>query len=78
MQAAVSPRTINSMIVGMPRHKHAGWKRINEGEASVERQSSSEEVEARTSIDGSLTDDLFGTPDIQKALESGDVTDPQG
>ena len=77
-QKHVSPRTINAMMVGIKRHDYDGLIGINQRAASVERESSSDEVGARMSIDGSLTVDLFGTTDIPKALESGDGTDPQG
>ena len=77
-QRHISPQTINAMMVGLTCHDYDHLERIREREAFVERESSSDEVEARTSINGSLTDDLFGTTDIQKALESGDGTDPQG
>ncbi len=30
------------------------------------------------SFDGSWTDELFGTPEFQKAFEYGDATDAQG
>ena len=62
-------------MVGITRHDYDRLKRINVREASVERESSSDEVEARRLIDGSSTDDCFGTTDLQKA---GDVTDTQG
>ena len=38
----------------------------------------SDEVDAQTSFDWSLNEDLFGDPDVQKALESRDVMDQQG
>ena len=74
----VSPRTINALMVGMTHHDPDRLRQITESEASVDRASSSDEVNARTSFDGSLNDDLFGDTDIHKALESGDVTDQQG
>ena len=52
-QKHVSPRTINAIMVCITRHDYDRLKRINEREASVERESSGDEVEARTSIDGS-------------------------
>ena len=73
-----SPRTINAMMIGIIRHDYDRLNLINEREASTGRASISDEVKARTSIDGILTDNLFGTTDFQKAFESGDVTDPQG
>ena len=38
----------------------------------------SDELDAHTSFDRSLNEDLFGDPDVQKALESRDVMDKQG
>jgi hypothetical protein len=37
-----------------------------------------DEIEAQTSIWRSLAGELYGTPEIQKALESGDATDARG
>jgi hypothetical protein len=66
------------MLVGMTRHDPDRLRNIIESEASVDRASSSGEVDARTSFDGSLNENLFGDPDVQKALESRDVMDQQG
>ena len=75
----VSPRTMNAMLVGMTR-RDPDMRRISNSEASVDRASSSDEVDARTSFDGSLNENLFADTDVQKALESSDVTvmDQQG
>ncbi len=45
---------------------------------SVGRLESLDKVETGLTIDRSCTDELFGTPQIQKASESGDATDLQG
>ncbi len=74
----VSPRSFNTMLVGMTRHDLDLIRRLNESVASVDCRESLNEVEARTSIDGSCNDELFGTPEIQKASESGDALDAQG
>ena len=74
----VSPRTINTMLVGMTRHDPDRLTRIKESEASVDQASSSDEIDARTSLDGSLDENLFDDQDVQKALESRDVMDQQG
>ena len=66
------------MLVGMIRPDPDRLRKIMESEASVDRASSSDEVDARTSFDGSLNENLFGDQDIQKALESRNVMDRQG
>jgi hypothetical protein len=68
------------MLVGMTHHDLDHLKRLNESEASVDTDSrlSLVEVEARMSMDGSCTDELCGTPEMQKASESGDATDARG
>ncbi len=45
---------------------------------SVDRRESLDEVEAYLAIDGSCTNELFGTREIQEPLESGYATDAQG
>jgi hypothetical protein len=37
-----------------------------------------DEVEARMSIDGGSTDELFGIPEVCKATESANATDARG
>ena len=74
----VSPRTINVMSVGMTHHDPDRLRKIMESEASVDQAGSSDEVDARMSFDGSLNENIFGDPDVQKALESRDVMDQQG
>ncbi len=72
----IGPQLINFMMVGMTCHDHDRLKRLNESEdceASVDRRLSLDEVKAQMSIDGSQTDKLFVTPEIQKASESGDA-----
>ena len=66
------------MLVGMTRHDPDRLRKIMESEASVDRASSGDEVDARTSFDGSLNDNLFDDQDVQKALESRDAMDQQG
>ena len=74
----VNPLSINAMIVGMTRHDPDHLRKIVESEASVDQASSSDEVDGRTSFDGSLNENLFADTDVQKALESSDVMDQQG
>ncbi len=54
-----SPRSMNKMLVGYTRHDHKDAACNREREAAVERGSSSDYIEARMSIDGSLQEDLF-------------------
>ena len=49
-----------------------------ESAASVDQASSSDEVDAQMSFDGSLNENLFGEPYVHKALGSRDVMDQQG
>ncbi len=53
-------RSMNKMLVGYIRHDHKDAACNREREAAEERVSSSNEVEARMSIDWSLQEDLFG------------------
>ncbi len=62
-------------MTGMKRHDLDSIWQINENEAPVDHRESLNEVETRLSIYGSRT---VGTPEIQKALESGDATDARG
>jgi hypothetical protein len=55
-------------MTGMNHHYLDSILQINESEAFVDHRESLDEVEARLSIDGSCTNELFGTPEIQKAL----------
>jgi hypothetical protein len=54
-------------MTGMKRHDLDRILPINESEASVDFRYSLDEVKERLSIDGSCTDEPFGTPEIQKA-----------
>ena len=69
---------MNAMLVGMTRHDPDHMRRISDSEVSVDRALGSDEVDAQTSFDRSLNEDLFGDPDVQKALESRDAMDQQG
>ena len=61
----------------MTRHD-PDMRRISDSEASVDRESGSDEVDARTSFNGSLNENLFDDHYVQKALMSRDVMDQQG
>ena len=63
-------------MIGMTGYEHASLRKGKDA-ASVERESSSHEIEARMSIDWSLTDDLYDTNDIQKVPATEDVIDAQ-
>ena len=63
------------MFVGITRYDHESLKQKSESSTSVEQESSSDEVEARTLIDWNLTEDLFDTTDSHKVLAAGDATD---
>ncbi len=52
-----SPRSMNQMFVGYTRHDHRGAACNREREAAVERESSSDYIEAQMSVDGSLQED---------------------
>ncbi len=67
-------------MTGMKRHdlELEIIRRINEDKASVGPRESPDEFEARLLIYGICTDELFGTPEIQNASESGDATDLRG
>ncbi len=62
----------------MKRHDIERIQRIKESEASVDRRESHDEVETYLAINGSCTNELFGTPKIQEPSESGDATDTRG
>jgi hypothetical protein len=55
-----SPRSMNKMLVGYTRHNHKDAACNSERAAAEEPVSSSQEVEARMSVDWSLQEDLFG------------------
>ena len=66
---------MNAMLVGFTRYEHKNLQHNKERAASVERESSSDEVESRTSVDGTMTEDLFDdSPIIQEVLTAGDAT----
>ncbi len=70
-----SPRSMNKMLVGYTRHDHKDAACNSERVAAEERVSSSDEIEARMSIDGSLQDDLFGDNQAQEGQDLQQVTD---
>ncbi len=68
---------MNKMLVGYTRHDHKDAACNCERAAAEERVSSSNEVKARMSIDGSLQEDLFGDHQTQDLQEVRDVTNAQ-
>ena len=66
-QKYLSPQIINahSRMAGMKHHDFDRIQQIKESKASVDSRESLDEVEAHLAIDGSCTNELFGTPEIQ-------------
>ena len=56
------------MFAGFTRFNHKNAQRNQERAASVERESSSNEVEARMSVDWSIQENLFGEHQAQDLL----------
>ncbi len=79
-QKYLSPRLINDhpRMAGMKRHNFECIQRIKESKASADHNESLDEVDAHSAIDGSCTNELFGTPKIRQPGESGDAMDTQG
>ncbi len=79
-QKYLSPRIINAhpRMAGMQRHDLEHIQRIKESKALVDSRESLDEVEAYLAINEGCTSEPFGTPKIQKPLESGDATDARG
>ncbi len=50
-------------------------RRVNKSKATLNHSESLSDAAARLLIKGGCTDELFGTLEIQKASESGNVTD---
>ncbi len=72
-----SPRSMNKMLVGYTRHDHKDATCNRERAAAEERVSSSDEVEARMSINGSLQENLFGDNQAQDLLQVRDAMNAQ-
>ena len=70
----VSPRTMNAMLVGITRH-NSDFRRISDSNASVDRAMGNDGIDAQTSLDGSLNEDLFGEQYVQKTLVPRDEMD---
>ena len=73
----ISPRSMNAMQVGYTRYDHKDASCNRERTASVERELSSDEVEAQTSLDGSLQEDLFGDNQAQDLQSDRDAMNPR-
>ena len=70
-----SPRSINAMHVGYTRYDHKDAACNRERAAAVDRELSSDEVEAQMSVDGSLHEDLFGDNQAQDPQPDIDAMD---
>ncbi len=60
---------MDAMLVGYTRHDHKHAACNRERAAAEEPVSSSDEVEARMSVDGSAQEDLFGDNQTQDLLQ---------
>ena len=71
----ISPRSMNAMQVGYTRYDYkdvsCNWERA----ASVERELSSDDVEAQMSVDGSMHENLFGDDQAQDPQPDRDAMD---
>ena len=61
----MSPRSMNAMQVGNTRYDHKDASGNGERVAAVERELSSDEVKAQTSVDGSMHEELFSDNQAQ-------------
>ena len=73
----VSPRLMNSMLVGITR-RNSDFRRISECDASVDRVPGNNEIDIQMSFDGSMQEELFDDQYVQKTLGPRDVMDQQG
>ena len=69
---------MNKMLVGYTRHDHKDAACNRERDAAVERESSSDYIEARMSIDGSLQENLFCDNHDQDLQQVRDEMNAQG
>ncbi len=71
-QKDLSPRIINAhpRMAGMKNHDFDCIQQIKESGASVDSRESLDEIAAYLAIDGSCTNELFCTPEIQGPSES--------
>ena len=72
-----SPRSNIKMLVGYTSHYHKDTACNSECEVSEERVSSSDDIEAQMSVDGSLQEDLFGDNHDQYLQQVRDVMNAQ-
>ena len=63
------------MLVGMTRHDPDRMRRISKSEVSVDLALGSDELDAQTSFDGNLNEDLFGDPDVQGDAEADQIAE---
>ncbi len=72
-----SPRSMNKMLVGYTRHDHKDAACNREREAAEERVSSSDDIAARMSVDGSLQENLFDDNQDQYLQQVRDAMNAQ-
>ena len=68
---------MNKMLVGYTSHDHKDAACNSERVAAEERVSSSDDIEARMSIDGSLQEDLIGDNQAQDLQQVRDAMNAQ-
>ena len=71
----ISPRSMNAMHVGYTRYDHKDAACNRERVGAVERELSSDEIEAQTSVDGSMHEELFGDDQAQDPQPDRDAMD---
>ena len=71
----ISPRSMNAMHVGYTRYDHKDAACNRERVGAVERELSSDNVDAQMSVDGSMHDNLFGEDQAQDPQPDRDAMD---
>ena len=66
---------MNAMLVGCIRYDHRDAQCNRERAVAVERELSSDEVEAQMSVDGSLNENLFSDHQVQDPQTDRDAMD---
>ena len=71
----ISPRSMNAIHVGYTRYDHKDAPCNRERVEAVERELSSDNVDAQMSVDGSMNEDLFGADQAQDPQPDRDAMD---
>ena len=71
----ISPRSMNAMHVGYTRYDHKDAACNRERVGAVERELSSDEIEAQMSVNGSMHEELFGDDQAQDPQPDRDAMD---